>query len=245
MWRAIALLLLLAAVGFGAVPAVAQQGGLWKVESVTARNSLLVRDPQGTLHQVLLAYLSIPAGAQPYADRAAAVLRAQLVGQQVNLRPVGPQGVGYISALVYVKGNNFNEDFLRRGHAWVNPLQRPPPQWKRIQLAAQTTKAGLWATPNPIHPADFEHELESAGAARDTLESMSADPSIVARMKKTYVGRRDTRVYYPYPCTPWFEIADKDLVIFTSLNSAQQSGFKAQPCKAPAPRTSSAEGQRP
>ena len=177
-----------------ALPARSQTAALWHVEGITPSNSLVTVDQQGVRRQLVLAYLSIPAGRQPYADRAAKVLRAQLVGQQINVRPVGRQGQDYVSALVYVGSNNFNEDFLRRGHAWVNPLANPPPQWRRIEAAARATRAGLWATPNPVHPVDWETSQKQAINVRGTLDRIANDEEAQKRMRSTFVGSRSAKV---------------------------------------------------
>jgi len=204
---------------------------LWRVESITSSNSLVARDSQGLRRQIILAYLSIPSGRQPYADRAADVLRAQLVGQQVNVRPVGRQGKDFVSALVYVGSNNFNEDFLRRGHAWVNPLQDPPPQWRRVEAAARATRAGLWASPDPVHPVDWETSQRQAVGVRGTLDRLAADEPAHARMKNTFIGSRSAKVYYPFSCAPWMDLANRDVVVFTTSRGAKASGFRAVPCK--------------
>lgn len=205
--------------------------GLWRVVSVTPSNSLIVADPTGERSQVVLAYLSIPSGRQPYADRAAAVLRAQLVGRDVNLRPVGRQGDAYTSALLYVNGNNFNEDFLRRGHAWVNHLQNPPSQWRRIERAAQATRAGLWATEQPVHPIDWDIAESSADRLVRGLDQVAADKQAHVRMYKTFVANRSTKLYYPFGCPRWMQIPNRDIVIFTSAPSAQSEGYRPGACK--------------
>jgi endonuclease YncB( thermonuclease family) len=215
-----------------AAPSVSgSAAGLWRVVSVTPSNSLIVANPQGERSQVVLAYLSIPSGRQPYADRAAAVLRAQLVGRDVNLRPVGRQGDAYTSALLYVNGNNFNEDFLRRGHAWVNHLQNPPAQWRRIERAAQATGAGLWATERPVHPIDWDIAKNSADRLVRGLDQVAADKHAHARMYKTFVANRSTKLYYPFGCPRWMQIPDRDIVIFTSAPGALSEGYRPGACK--------------
>jgi endonuclease YncB( thermonuclease family) len=211
--------------------AAAQTATLCRVESVTPRNSLICVDDKGARRQVVLAYLSIPAGQQPYADRAAQVLRAQLVGREVNLRPVGRQGDGYVSALVYVGTHNFNNDFLRRGHAWLNHLQSPPSQWRRFEAAARDDRVGLWATAQPEHPIDWENSHRQALAVRGTLDRLAADEPAQERIKTTFVGSRTSKTYYPFMCAPWFELDDRDVVIFTSARGAQAAGYRAVDCK--------------
>lgn len=208
-----------------------QAASIWRVESISESNSLICIDEQGARRQVVLAYLSIPSGRQPYAERAAEVLRAQLVGQDVNVRAVGPQGSGYVSALVYVGRHNFNEDFLRRGHAWVNPLQYPPSQWRRVEAAARSSRSGLWATPDPVHPVDWQTAQSQAGGVRHTLDRMMADEPTQQRMRTTFVGSRAAKVYYPFNCAPWLELDNRDVVVFTSARGAQSAGFRAVPCK--------------
>jgi endonuclease YncB( thermonuclease family) len=211
--------------------AAAPTATLCRVESVSPRNSLICVDDKGARRQVVLAYLSIPAGQQPYADRAAQVLRAQLVGKEVNLRAVGPQGDGYVSALLYVGTHNLNHDFLRRGHAWLNHLQYPPSQWRRIEAAAREDRVGLWSTAEPEHPIDWENSHRQALAVRGTLDRLAADEPAQERIKATFVGSRSSKTYYPFSCAPWFELDDRDIVIFTSARGAQAAGYRAVSCR--------------
>jgi len=207
-----------------------QASTIWRVEAVSPRNSLICVDDDGARRQVVLAYLSIPAGSQPYADRAAQVLRAQLVGKDVNVRPVGRQADGYVSALVYVGTHNFNHDFLRRGHAWLNHLQQPPSQWRKIEAAAREERAGLWATVDPVHPIDWEASQRQARDGRGTLDRMAADKDAQQRVRATFVGSRSAKTYYPFDCAPWLELDNRDIVIFTSARGAQAAGYRAVSC---------------
>ena len=209
----------------------AQVATIWRVAAISPANSLICLDEHGTPRQVVLAYLSIPAGRQPYGVRAAAVLRAQLVGRDVNIRAVGPQGAGYLSALVYVGRRNFNEEFLRRGHAWVNHLQDPPSQWRRVEATARSARVGLWATPAPIHPIDWASAEHQARDVRGTLDRLAADQPAQQRMLGTFIGRRSAKRYYPFQCALWLELDHRDVVVFTSARSAQAAGYRAAPCR--------------
>jgi hypothetical protein len=201
-----------------------------KVVYVTPRNGIVVDFIDGTRQQVVLAYLSIPFGQMPYADRAHQVLQSQLLGRQVNVRPVGRQGTDYISGLVYVGSQNFNEDFLRRGHAWVNHLQRPPPQWHRIEAAANQSNVGLWTTDSPTHPIDWEMHRRHAELVSKGLTIVSEDPDSPELFANAFVGDRAAKRYYDFTCAQWTQIPNRQLRLFTTVQSAEADGFVKAPC---------------
>jgi endonuclease YncB( thermonuclease family) len=213
----------------GASTAQAQTSLLGRVVGVTAGNGLRVQLEDGARVQVVLAYLAIPRDDQPYAARAHAVLRAQLLDQAVNVRPVGVQGEGYVRALVYVRGQNFNEDFLRRGHAWANPLDAPPGTWYGLQAAAQAAGVGLWAAEAPVHPVEW-------GTVRRDAESMVSGEGRLARdvtseqWRRVLIGDRRTRRYLPFGCRAWTAIPQTEVAVFVSSKAAESEGFRPAPC---------------
>jgi endonuclease YncB( thermonuclease family) len=215
---------------FSVAPAVnAQTAVLGRVVGVTAGNSLLVQLEDGSRVQVILAYLAIPRDDQPHAARAAEVLRAQLSGQAINLRPVGRPGDGFIRALVYVRGNNFNQDFVRRGHAWINPFEQPPNGWYGVQAAAQAAGAGLWADPGPVHPAEWQIAKRDAEHFNDTM-GRSQDTVKPEQWKRVLVGDKRTKRYVPFTCRAWTRIPERDVMPFVSVKAAEAAGFRPTAC---------------
>ena len=212
------------------VQAVAGTANIGKVVYITPKNGLVVDFIDGSRQQVVLAYLSIPFGEMPYADRAHQILRAQLLGKQVNVRPVGRQGEDYISGLVYLGGNNFNETFLRRGHAWVNHLQRPPPQWSRIEASANLSSLGLWSTDAPMHPIDWDSHRRQSQFFADGLSIVANDPDTPELLSKAFIGDRSAKQYFEFSCPKWTDIPDHEIRIFTSVASAEADGFVKGSC---------------
>jgi endonuclease YncB( thermonuclease family) len=222
--------LLLFGLALVASAAHAQTALLGRVVGVTPGNSLLVQLEDGARVQAVLAYLAIPRDDQPYASRAHAVLRAQLLDQPVNVRPVGVQGTGYVRALLYVRGQNFNEDFLRRGHAWANPLDSPPGTWYGLQAAAQADGVGLWAAAEaPVHPVEW-------GTVRGDAEGFLSGQGRIARQvtpeqwRRVLIGDRRTKRYLPFGCRAWTEIPQAEVAVFVSPKAAASEGFRPSPC---------------
>ena len=203
-----------------------------KVESVTASNSLMVVRDGGDRVQVVLAFLSIPKLNQAYGKRAADILRAQLVGRRVSVRPIGEPKEPYVNGIVYVGENNFNLDFLRRGHAWLDYYQVAHPAWRRAQQSARAAGRGLYADPTAMHPIDWNNQLQQASRLFDVTSNMAKDPEINHILANTYIGHRKDKVYVQADCySVWANWPDTAWVPITTKAGAAADGYTEQPCK--------------
>lgn len=202
-----------------------------KVLAVTAANSLIVQPEGGERTQVVLAFLSIPVGEQPYSKRAHAILRAQLLNRRVSVRPIGEPNDDYVLGIVYVGKENFNLDFLSRGHAWVDHFQMSHPAWMSAQQAARAAGRGLYADPQAMHPLDWVSEMKKAKVVVGMTETMKNDPAIQDMFDRTFVGHRGEKVFVSTRCLGlWATWPRAALVAFTTTAGAEDNGYRQVPC---------------
>lgn len=203
------------------------------IESVTANNGLIATVDGDRKVQIVLAFLVVPYGEMPYANRASEILRAQLVGRRVSVRPIGTPMDDYVNGIVYVGKNNFNLDFLSRGHAWVDVYQVSHPSWVTAGNIAKDAKIGLYADPNAMHP--MEYELEKAKAANITTmtQTLKPGPELDTVLNTTFVGHRNRKVYVQTSCIKvWSAWPPNQHTIILTKAGADDDGFSFLECAA-------------
>ena len=204
---------------------------LGKVTGISDRNSLFVQDHQGTTHQVVLAFLTIPYGDQPYAERASEVLEAQLKGRQISIRQLPNADVQFVRGIVYIGRNNFNMDFLKRGHAWLDYHQQMPSAWHRAQLEAQAKRIGIYEDKTAVHPYQWRKDQEGAKAAVSLLDDIGGSVQLRDIMNEAFVGNRKTKIYVDLSCNHvWREWASQFAVPHFTRAGAEDSGYTFMDC---------------
>lgn len=202
-----------------------------KVAGITASNSLIVRKDGDEHVQVVLAFLSIPTTEQPYGMRAAQILRAQLVGRRISVRPIGEPKADYVLGLVYVGDNNFNLDFLKRGHAWLDFFQVSHPAWKAAQASARASRIGLYADPHATHPIVWKNQYDNAVRLNRMTSEMADDPDLNSILDNTFIGNRDEQIFVPSSCIRvWSTWPRLSWVPITTLAGAAADGFRQVDC---------------
>jgi len=202
------------------------------VVEISRANSLMVKQEGGEFTQVTLAFLSIPVGNQPYAHRAHQILEAQLLNRRVSIRPIGAPDSPYTLGLVYVGNENFNLDFLRRGHAWVDYFQVSHPTWLTTQQRARAEKRGLYADPEATHPLEWQRQMVKATRVAHLAKEIAADTTYTDMMRKTFVGHRKDKIYVPFDCIEtWATWSQIERVPLLTVAGAEDSGFRFQACQ--------------
>lgn len=203
-----------------------------KVDSVTVTNSLMATKDGGEQTQIVLAFLSIPTLEQPYGRRAHSILKAQLEGRRVSVRPIGSPHEAYTLGLVYVGDNNFNLDFLQRGHAWLDFFQVSHPAWKAAQSSARASRIGLYADPNAMHPITWTNQLTNAKRMRQITDRVVNDPSLDTFIRETYIGHKQDKVYVPVGCIQvWSQWPRLSWVPITTQAGAAADGYRQLECE--------------
>ena len=203
-----------------------------RVLEVTPANSLIVEVEGGARQQVVLAFLSIPKTDQPYGKRARQILEAQLKGRRISVRPMSEPEPEYVLGLVYIGQHNFNLDFLRRGHAWLDYYQVSHPAWSRAQQAARASQLGLYADPHATHPVEWSLEKKKAASIVQATDSMTSDPNLSAILATTYIGHRGDKTFVTANClNVWTQWPRASWVPITTLAGAAADGFRQLPCE--------------
>ncbi|MCS6759984.1 MAG: thermonuclease family protein [Candidatus Devosia euplotis] len=201
------------------------------IEGITANNGLIATVDGDRKVQIVLAFLVIPYGEMPYAKRASEILRAQLVGRRVSVRPIGTPRGNYVSGIVYVGENNFNLDFLSRGHAWVDVYQVSHPSWVTAGNVAKDARIGLYADPNAVHPMEYEIEKSKAANITAMTQALKPGPELDRALNTTFVGHRHRKVYVQTNCIEVWSTwpANQHTIILTKAG-ADDDGFTFLEC---------------
>ena len=202
-----------------------------KVEGITATNSLIIKKDGGDRAQLVLAFLSIPTLEQPYGRRAQQVLRAQLLGRRISVRPIGEPKDEYVLGIAYVQDNNFNLDFLARGHAWLDFFQVSHPAWKAAQASARASARGLYADPHAMHPITWKSQMDNARRVNEMTNEIISNPALDSMLQSTFVGHRKEKLYVPVSCfkvwTSWPKTA---WIPITTTRGAEADGYTLTEC---------------
>lgn len=210
-----------------------------RVAAITPANSLVLETGPEKQQQVVLAFISIPMGNQPYAEQAHAVLNENLLGQRVSIRPVGAPERDYLLALVYHGTTNINLAMVEQGHAWADYFQLNHPQWNRAQNRARAAGMGLFADPDAMHPRHWREQVDQARALVGATQRMSSDPLIEDVMESAFVANRLEMVFVPLSCVEVWSLWPRSVrAPVTSLAGAEFRGYNPAPCESagnPAP----------
>lgn len=204
------------------------------VKGVTRANGLVIDVDGAGMQQVVLAFLSVPYGDMPYADRAAQILNAQLAGRHVSVRPIGEAQSEYVNGIVYVGKHNFNLDFLKRGHAWLDYYQVSHPAWQRAAQLAKEAGVGLHADPHAVHPLAYKIEMAKAENVRAMTDAVTNAPNIDQIMNKTYVGHRSSKTFVLTNCVHlWASWPRAEHILFLTVPGAEDNGYQLVDCPEP------------
>lgn len=202
-----------------------------KVEEITRSNSLIVVPDGGSRTQVVLAFLTIPMLNQPYGARAHDILKAQLLNRRVSVRPIGKPLDDYVLGLVYVRDNNFNLDFLQRGHAWLDVYQINHKAWRAAQAAARASGRGLYADPHAMHPLQWKTELDNAKRVHAIAAEAQQSGSFDKTINSTFVANRTDKTYVSTTCIKvWTQWPRRDWLPMTTEKGASANGYTRADC---------------
>lgn len=145
---------------FSVVPAFGQSfTGV--VEEVKDGDTMIVLH-DGQRSTVRLHGLYAPELNQSYGAEAAAYLRAQVEGREVDVRVRDRDRFGRLVARVYRDGNQVNRQLLRAGFAWYHWWYREYTQEaardQTLEFQARRAGRGLWAKARPIPPWEWRDE---------------------------------------------------------------------------------------
>ena len=99
--------------------------------------------------------IDAPEKAQDFGKRAKQELSGLIYGRDVVVSDMGRDRYGRTIGMVFVDGNNVNEEMLRRGMAWHYLKYDKDPRWDELERGASGAKRGLWSQPGAIAPWEW------------------------------------------------------------------------------------------
>lgn len=153
----------LAALSLGANAAMAKSVDC-RVVGVSDGDTLTCLASGNTQYKVRLYGIDAPESRQDFGTQAKNNLSNLVFGKNVTLNIKDTDRYGRSVAEVVVNGKSANMEQVTNGYAWAY-RQYLSGTDKALYIAAETRaragKLGLWATPNPINPADFRKGVKN------------------------------------------------------------------------------------
>mgnify|MGYP003591386991 CR=1 FL=1 len=101
--------------------------------------------------------IDAPEKKQAYGQAARQYLSRQIFGKTVSVTSFGEDAYGRILGRVRMGDHEVNHKMVVAGYAWVYRQYSDDAGLIGAEETARAAKAGLWADPQPINPADFRH----------------------------------------------------------------------------------------
>lgn len=108
---------------------------------------------------IRLSGIDAPERRQPYGKKAKQYLSGQIHGKTVSVVSHGQDRYGRALGTVFLGRANINLKMVRSGYAWVYREYTDDAGLIGAEEAAKSVKAGLWADPHPINPADYRKQF--------------------------------------------------------------------------------------
>lgn len=114
--------------------------------------------------KVRLANIDAPEKKQPFGARSKQSLSDICFGRDATLDSGKKDRYGRTVAVVHCGTMNANVAQVRKGMAWVYPQYNHDPSLPALELAARSSRVGLWSDPDPLEPWLFRKERKSKGS---------------------------------------------------------------------------------
>lgn len=111
--------------------------------------------------KVRLANIDAPEKKQPFGARSKQSLSDLCFGREATLDSDKKDRYGRTVAVVHCGAVNANVAQVRKGMAWVYPQYNHDPSLPAVELAARSSRVGLWSDPEPVEPWLFRKERKS------------------------------------------------------------------------------------
>jgi endonuclease YncB( thermonuclease family) len=123
----------------------------WRVVGVYDGDSVTCLDEAGQQQQVRLAGIDAPESSQAYGRESREALAGMVFGRTVEVLDAGRDANGALIGRLSVDGQDVNRQMVATGNAWADP-SAVDPTLATAQTAAQASRLGLWAQPDPTPP---------------------------------------------------------------------------------------------
>jgi endonuclease YncB( thermonuclease family) len=142
-----------------------------QVVGVSDGVTITILDAQRQQHKIRLAGIDAPEKRQDFGNRAKQSLSDLVFRKRVNIETGKTDRYGRLVGKVLTDGMDVNLEQVRRGMAWhykaYEREQAPDDRqaYAAAENAARTSRAGLWAMPNPTPPWEFRRAKKGELAA--------------------------------------------------------------------------------
>ena len=170
-----------------------------QVVGVTDGDTITVLDATKTQYKIRLAGIDAPEKKQAFGNVSKKSLSDMVYGKQVSVDYNKQDHYGRTVGKVIVDGVDANLEQVKRGLAWFyKKYQNEQPLQDRLdylhaQEAAEQSKVGLWAEPNPTPPWDYRkskkqginsnHE-QPVAAEIQPIEELVSQPVVIKKSAK-------------------------------------------------------------
>ncbi len=161
-----------------------------KVIAIERGDQIRVMQDIGKVETVRLYGIDSPGEPQPFGETARLYTHKRILGKTVRVEPIITDSFNRVIAWVYVDGESFNKELLRKGMAWWYRKYLPfEVELADLEEQARNDRIGLWAHPSPIPPWEFHPptatpmnqkeenvRLGRPGMIRQRLREMTSGP---------------------------------------------------------------------
>lgn len=136
-----------------------------EVQSVHDGDTIRVRDEDGRVHKIRLAYIDAPELKQASGQDSTDALRGRIEGHHVNVVRFGLDRYQREVGQIWFGNEDVNLWMVREGRAWhyqsIAKKEQSKADYARYQLAewqAKQNRLGLWHNPDAVAPWQFRRE---------------------------------------------------------------------------------------
>jgi hypothetical protein len=158
-----------------------------------------------------------PENGQPFGERAREHAVRLLLNETVVVSTRDVDTYGRLVAVIMVNGRDVGQELVKAGSAWHYTQYSDDARLAALERSARASRAGLWATANPIPPWQYRQiERERAEAATGRAAAQAAGG---------FHGNRSSKVFHAPGCEHY--TCPNCTAVFASAAAARDAGYRA------------------
>jgi micrococcal nuclease len=163
-----------------------------KVIAIDRGDQIQVMKDIGKVETVRLYGIDSPGEPQPFGQAARLYTHKRILGKIVRVDPIITDPFNRVIAWVYIDGESFNKELLRKGMAWWYRKYLPfEMELADLEEQARKEKIGLWAHPSPIPPWEFHPPTTPSIGQKEENMRLGKPGMIRQRLKEMITGPED------------------------------------------------------
>ena len=127
----------------------------WKITTVHDGDTVTAVTPDGRNERIRLLGIDAPEYRQEHGKAARAALARKVTGVPVRVTAHGRDQYNRLLGVLWIGSRNLNRELVAEGDAWVFDQSSAPADFIAAERAARQAHRGLWATPQPLRPAEW------------------------------------------------------------------------------------------